>query len=243
VLTALISDLHGNLAALTSAVADARLRGAEEIICAGDLVGYGPLPDEVCGFMDNNHITAISGNYDCKVLDVLAHGEQVASGMSKKKRKLLSWTAAHLGKGSRTYLRALPASLRHQMPDGRSLLVVHGSPASNDDDILPSITSRGLEAKMGGAKTDILVCAHTHIPFIKRLGGTLVINCGSAGLPVDGDPRPSYALLQADKSAVHARIIRFEYNVSLTLAALKKTILPQGLQRDFAEGSKRRFMQ
>ncbi len=111
------------------------------------------------------------------------------------------------------------------------------------DDILPSITARALKIKLGELAPYVLVCGHTHIPFVKKIGATLVINCGSVGLPVDGDPRPSYALLSIGDDRISARIIRFEYDVKQVLKALKATSLPEGIQQDFIQGSKRRFLQ
>ena len=113
-----------------------------------------------------------------------------------------------------------------------------------DDAIYPSVTRRGLEAKVGGVRPKVLVCGHTHIPFVKRIGGVLLVNCGSAGHPVDGDPRPAYALVYAGADAVpRGRIVRFEYDRNWTIAALGKTSLPKGLQKDFAEGAKMRFLE
>lgn len=113
-----------------------------------------------------------------------------------------------------------------------------------EDAIYPSITKRGLEAKLGDARPDVLVCGHTHIPFVKRIGGTLIVNCGSAGHPVDGDPRPAYALVRTEQTAApRGRIVRFEYDRNRTMTALEKTSLPKGLRKDFSEGTKMRFLQ
>ena len=241
---AFVSDIHGNLPALEAAVMDAKARGAGKIVCAGDMTGYGPFPDEVCRFLEERRIPSIIGNYDRKVIDVTNQGSSAAAGMKQKKRKILLWTGAHLGVRSRRYLAGLPECLDLRFPSEHRLLVVHGSPISMDDAIYPSITRRGLEVKVGGVRPDVLVCGHTHIPFVKRVGGVLIVNCGSVGHPVDGDPRPAYALVNAKKGAVpRGRIVRFEYDRNWTIKALEKTSLPKGLQKDFAEGAKMRFLE
>jgi putative phosphoesterase len=242
-LMALLSDIHGNLPALKAAVVNAKTRGATQIICAGDIIGYGPFPNEVCEYLKTNEIKSISGNYDIKVLDVIKHGKSAVESMQKKKRDLVIWTAKHLGKTAQCFLRDLPASLEEELPGGRNLLVVHGSPVSNDDDIYPSITPKGLETKLKNTRPDILVCGHTHIPFVKKVRGMLIVNCGSTGQSVDGDPSPSYAIISVDGKPASGRIIRFEYNINETIKALKHTSLPKTLQKDFMEGSKRRFLQ
>ena len=241
---AFVSDIHGNLPALEAAVADANARGAGKIICAGDMTGYGPFPGEVCRFLQERRIPTIIGNYDQKVIDAAKQGRAAAARMKQKKRKILLWTAARLGDQSLRYLAGLPGQIARRLSGGHRLLVVHGSPVSAEDAIYPSITRRGLGAKTGDQRPDILVCGHTHIPFVKRIGGTLVVNCGSAGQPVDGDPRPAYALVQAEAGArPRGRIVRFDYDPHRTIAALQKTSLPKGLRKDFAEGSKMRFLE
>jgi putative phosphoesterase len=240
---AFVSDIHGNLPAFEAAVADAKARGVGQIVCAGDMTGYGPFPDGVCRFLQERRIPAIIGNYDQKVIEVAKQGRSAAAKMKEKKRRILLWTAAHLGGESRSYLAGLPDHLTLRVACGRKVLVIHGSPLSMDDTIYPSITRRGLRAKLGDAQTDILVCGHTHIPFVKRIDGILVVNCGSAGHPVDGDPRPAYALVDAgQKSAPRGRIVRFEYDQDRTIEALEKSSLPKDLRKDFTEGSKMRFL-
>lgn len=242
-LTACFSDPHGNLPALEAAVADAKEKGAEQMVCAGDITGYGPFPDDVCRFLQKQVIPAILGNYDQKVIDVAREGEAAAAGIVSKKRQILLWTADHISRPSLQYLTALPDHLELQLASGHKILVVHGSPASLDDAIYPSITRQGLEAKLGESRPDVLVCGHTHIPFVKRLGGMLIVNCSSVGHPVDGDPRPAYALIHTEAGALpHGHIVRFDYDREQTIAALKNTSLPKALRKDFTAGTKRRFL-
>jgi putative phosphoesterase len=242
-LIAFISDIHGNLPALEAAVADAKARGASRILCAGDMTGYGPFPDEVCRFLMERRIPAIIGNYDQKVIELAKRGSSGAAGMKAKKRKILVWTVKHITDPTRRYLADLPENFALRLPGATKLLVVHGSPLSMDDPIYPSLTARGLGGKLGDQLPDILVCGHTHIPFVKRVGGILVVNCSSTGHPVDGDARPAYALVRARRGAAPCgRIVRFEYDRDRAIAALDKTSLPKGLRKDIAEGSKMRFL-
>jgi putative phosphoesterase len=243
-LIACFADPHGNLPALEAAVADAKGKGAEQMVCAGDLTGYGPFPDDVCRSLQKQGIRAIIGNYDQKVIEVAKQGKTAAAGMPSKKLQILLWTVDHVSRQSIKYLSSLPYYLNLQLDGGRKMLVVHGSPVSADDAIYPSITRPGLEAKLGDTRPDVLVCGHTHIPFVKLLGGVLVVNCSSVGHPVDGDPRPAYALISsAEGGRPHGHIVRFDYVREQTIAALTKTALPKALRRDFAEGNKRRFLQ
>ncbi len=243
-LIAFISDVHGNMPALEAAVADATAHGVARIICAGDITGYGPFPEDVCRFLRNRRIPTIIGNYDQKVIDMVKQGKSAAEGMKPKKKKILQWTVENISRETVRYLSGLPDRLNLKLAEGQRLLVVHGSPLSIDDAIYPSITRRGLEAKLGDARPDILVCGHTHIPFVKHIHRVLVVNCSSTGHPIDGDPRLSYALVNAKPGALpRGRIVRLEYDRDRTIEALGKTSMPKGLQKDFAEGNKRRFLQ
>ncbi len=237
-LIACISDIHGNLPALEAAVADARARGAEMICCAGDLTGYGPFPREVCLFLEERGIPTIMGNYDRKVIEA-AEGKAARQVMKEGKRRILLWTVENTKGAGLGYLKRLPESLDLDLFPGQRSLIVHGSPVSPDDPIYPSVTKPAIEGKLGGNRPAILVCGHTHIPFVKKLSGLLVVNCGSAGYPVDGDPRPSYALLRNDRGAnVRGTIVRFPYDRGRTIGKLRNTGLPRGLSEDFALGNK-----
>ena len=117
-LIAFISDIHGNLPALKAAIGDAKARGVNQIICAGDVTGNGPFPSEVCSYLEENDIPSISGNYDCKVLDVM-QGESAAAKLQKKKRELLIWTAKHIKK-CRHFLEGLPSTRKRNYRAGAS---------------------------------------------------------------------------------------------------------------------------
>jgi putative phosphoesterase len=242
-IVAFLSDIHGNLPALKAALADARDRGAEKIFCAGDLTGYGPFPAEVCRTLEKKQITSIIGNYDAKVLAALHRPAELKKSMKPGKWKILEWTFRQIDGKAQRFLSSLPQRYRETLAGRLELLMVHGSPVSEEDTIYPSITPYGLKKKIAGTIPDILVCGHTHIPFVKRVAGVLVINCGSTGQPVDGDPRPSYALVRVEQGKPPSgRIIRFDYPKAELARAFKHSTLPKNLFADFSEGNKKREM-
>lgn len=237
---AIISDVHGNLPALEAAVADAGGRGAGEIYCAGDLIGYGPFPSECCEFVSRKGIKSVVGNYDRKVIESIDRPGFFENKMSARKRKVLEWTRKHTTAEAQRFLRGLPPAIEAGLPGGSRMLLVHGSPVSDLDTIYPSITEEGLARKAGSVRAGVLACGHTHIPFVREISGITVVNCGSTGFPVDGDPRPSYAMLDAcEGRAPSALIIRFSYDVSLVVEAVGKRGLPDHLGEDFSGGNKR----
>ncbi|MFZ4439511.1 MAG: metallophosphoesterase family protein [Syntrophales bacterium] len=240
-LVAFISDIHGNLPALEAALTDARIRGAERVYCAGDLTGYGPFPREVCRTLAAKEITTIVGNYDAKVIAALHRSADLKETMKPGKWKILEWTCRRIDDETQGFLISLPTLHRETLAGQFELLMVHGSPVSAEDTIYPSITPFALKKKLAGTRLDILVCGHTHIPFVKRVAGALVVNCGSAGQPVDGDPRPAYALVNIQRGKPpSARIIRFDYPKEGLLRAIERSSLPRSLSADFSEGNKKR---
>ncbi len=207
-----ISDIHGNLEALEAALADLERRGADTILVAGDLIGDGPDPERVVALLRARKFPAIRGNVDVKVLATAALPEaEQAALLDRKKKADLVQTARQLGRADLKWLERLPGRLTLRF-EGMVLLMVHGSPLSDTDYIFPSITPAALAAKLGADRPDVLACGHSHIPFTKRLLGVTVVNGGSVGRPVDGDPRGSYALVEIERGRTpRARIVRFRY--------------------------------
>ncbi len=211
---AFLSDIHANFPALWSALEDARRRGARSAIVAGDIVGGGPHPAEVVRLLMKKKTAAIRGNVDRRTISRLEkpkkRGKKAKEGTLGA---LASWAALQLGEKEREWLAGLPSELRLAF-GGMDVLIVHGSPLGDEDYIYPSITGRALATKLKEGKPGLLVCGHSHVPFVRKVAGTWIANCGSVGKPVDGDPRGSYALVDfKSRRAISAKIVRFEYPV------------------------------
>lgn len=238
---AFFSDIHGNLPALQTAYADARDRAVQGFYCAGDLIGYGPYPSEVCRFVRDHSFVTIKGNYDAKVIEAINNYKYLKENLKPGKWKILNWTRKRISTEIRTYLESLPEIWREELPGGLKLLMAHGSPISPSDTIYPSVTDHALIKFLDGEEPHILVVGHTHIPFVARIGRMLVINCGSLGQPVDGDPRGAYAIGTIESgSLARAEIIRFDYPMDDIIQALRCNELPAYLASDLREGKKRR---
>ena len=233
-----LSDIHGNFPALCRALEVVRRNRADRVVCAGDIVGHGPHPTEVVRLLVEQRVEAIRGNVDRKVLGLLQTPRKLQKRLEKKTQAPAAWAALALGEPERAWLNGLPTELRFTA-GGADIWVVHGSPLSDIDYIYPSITAPALSAKLGEARPRVLVCGHTHIPFTKRVAGVRVVNCGSVGRPLDGDPRGALALCDLPGNAeVHCRIVRFAYSVDSVIADLQargaKGIGPQ----DYRTGTK-----
>ena len=221
---ALIGDVHGNLPALEAVLEHAHARGVEAIWNIGDFVGYGPFPDEVVRRLRNEPDTvSIVGNYDTEVLAGRKKGK-----VSKTPGKALAkgWAREHLSKTSRRYLRSLPRERRLEV-DGKRILLTHGSPASANEHLLPDTPEQHLRELADMAEADVVICGHSHVPFVRKVDKTWFINTGSVGRPDDGDARACYAVLDITPRKFQVRHFRLDYNVQRTIDAMRKHRLPE----------------
>jgi putative phosphoesterase len=236
---AVLSDIHANFPALCVALEQAAAAGADQVLCAGDLVGGGPHPTEVVRLLMEQRLPTVAGNVDRKVCALAADPKGRRRARRHKKRATLAWTAEALGPAELAWMAALPEALQ-LFASGSEVTVVHGSPLADTDYIFPSITEPALLGKLGAARPAVLACGHSHIPFARTVAGVLVVNSGSVGRPVDGDPRGSFALVDLREGVPpRARIVRFSYPMESVVADLKKRKVPRAMSEDLVRGVRR----
>ena len=223
---AVISDIHGNLAALVSVWADLESQQPDAVYCLGDLVGYGAHPNEVVEFIRHREIPTLMGNYDEGVgFDLDDCGCVYKDPELKRLGDLsLAWTRANTTQDNKRYLQSLPAQIRLE-DRGPRLLLVHGSPRKMNEYLYEDRPRATFEriAKLAGC--ELLLFGHTHLPYQKRVGGTLFANVGSVGRPKDGDPRACYGLVDSSRRP-KVELRRVEYEVEAEAAAIERSDLP-----------------
>jgi putative phosphoesterase len=230
---AVITDIHANLSALRASLDAIDQIGVEAIYCGGDLVGYGPHPNDVCRRIEQRRIPTIYGNYDyaisremddCGCAYVTPHDRELG-------QQSVRWTLAHTDQRSKDFMRELPFDLRFELGSMRVRLV-HGSPRKVNEYLFQDKPARTFERIAALSDCDVLVFGHTHKPWIGDYGGVRFVNCGSVGKPKDGDPRAAFALLELNKSGtVQASIERVSYDA----AAVSREVLAAGLPGEYAE--------
>jgi putative phosphoesterase len=230
---AVITDIHGNLPAVDASLAAIEQLGVDGVYCGGDLVGYGPHPNEVRALIAERGIPTIYGNYDyaiardlddCGCAYVTQHDRELG-------QQSVAWTLAHTNQGSKDFMRGLPFDLRFEL-GGQRVRLVHGSPRKVNEYLFEDKPARTFERIAAGADCDVLVFGHTHKPWIHEYGGVLFINCGSVGKPKDGDPRAAFAILELDDTGrVRASIERVYYDAE----AVAREVEAAGLPGEYAE--------
>jgi putative phosphoesterase len=227
---AVITDIHANLPALQAALARIDELEVDGLYCGGDLVGYGPHPNEVCALIAQRAIPAIYGNYDhaiardvedCGCAYVTPHDRELG-------QRSVDWTLAHTDRASKDFMRALPFDLRFAVGEA-AVHLVHGSPRKVNEYLFEDKPARLYERLAGGEEAGVLAFGHTHKPWIREFAGVQFVNCGSVGKPKDGDPRAAFAVLEADGDRVRARIERVGYDAGAVARELAAAGLPAEL--------------
>jgi len=236
---AVLSDIHANLAALEAVCAD--LPTVDGIWALGDIVGYGPQPNEVIRRLQELGVRAVSGNHDGAAI-----GTVDVSWFNPDAEAAIRWTTTVLDDNSRAYLAALPQVRR----DGE-LTAVHGSPR---EPIWEYITDADVAAaNLGAFETRNCLYGHTHLPVIYRADGKrmkvvpattsspiklddgrALINPGSVGQPRDGNPDASYLVIDTESGVVEFR--RVAYDIGLTQRLMREAGLPRWLIERLAIG-------
>lgn len=237
---AVLSDIHGNLAALEAVLSDIDARKIRNIFFAGDIVGYGPEPDRCVSVVRQRCQIAVAGNHD-KALT----GQTPFDTFNDLARTAILWSRDMIEKDNLAYLESLPLVAELTKLDS---MLVHGSPKDPSawhylysmEDIL--INFDHFPAK-------VCFVGHSHVPFIAEKdkngniklfresaragkGARYIVNAGSVGQPRDGDPRACYIAARGGR----IEIVRVEYDIELTQRKIYKAGLPRKLGERLSRG-------
>jgi putative phosphoesterase len=229
---AVITDIHGNLPALEAALARIDELGIERVYCGGDLVGYGPHPNEVCALIGDRAIPTIYGNYDYAIARDLedcgcAYPTQHERELGQRS---VDWTLAHTDQRAKDFMRDLPFDLRFDV-SATAVHLVHGSPRKVNEYLFEDKPASLYERLAAAEDADALVFGHTHKPWVREYGGVLFVNCGSVGKPKDGDARAGFAVLRREREDLRVTIERVPYDTE----AVAREVAAAGLPGEYAE--------
>jgi predicted phosphodiesterase len=236
---AVISDIHSNLPAL-EAVVDA-LGEVDGWWHLGDVVGYGPHPDEVVARLRELGAVGVRGNHD-----IAALGGPEVEWFNPDARRAIEWTERRIAPETREWLAALPE--RRVVDD---LTMVHGSALDPTWEYVTTKTAA--RANLDAFTTTYLLHGHTHVPVAWRHDDgqiellapqdgsqlpldarRLLLNPGSVGQPRDGDPRAG--VLVVDTEAHTATWRRIAYPIAEVQADMRAAGLPARLSERLAHG-------
>ena len=239
---AVVSDIHSNLHALEAVLDEIDRTDADLIWCLGDVVGYGPRPDECCGIVVERAALCLAGNHDLGVL-----GSVPLEDFSYDAAAAALWTRGVLGASAETFLGGLVPLAE---VDGVQLF--HGSPRDPVWEYI--LTDQAAAAALALTSAPIVLVGHSHVPLgvtiaegelagghtpagtALELGeGRWLLNPGSVGQPRDGDPRAAWLLLDLDGRRASFR--RTEYAIAETQSEIRDAGLPEVLGERLSAGA------
>ncbi len=233
----LISDVHSNLPALERVLEEFEIQGVLDILCCGDIIGYGPWPNECVALVRDRKIIGVQGNHDALII-----GESNIEEFSSHARRAALWTREQLLPENKDFLEKLPVTRQFE-----NLTITHGSLR---DPLWEYMLDRRVAYHNFYLLETPLGCfGHSHIPTVFQWNGGSVrggrvadrwelvcepteryfFNPGSVGQPRDGDWRAGCAIAEKKEERWHIAFFRLEYAVEETRREMQRIGLPPPL--------------
>ena len=229
---AVLSDIHANIEALTVALAEVDRLGADEIVCLGDIVGYGPDPEPCIDLIRERCSLVVMGNHDEAV-----GFDRKLEYLPKDGKKAVRLHQELLDEARLEWLRSLPLKA-----EGHGATLVHAGPL--EPDAWARLSSfPELQAQFTAFETDVCFVGHSHRPAVVanklgvsrvRPGHRYLINVGSVGQPRDRDPRLAFGMF--DTEAFTYELVRAHYDVARTSTKIREAGLPDSLAARLRRG-------
>lgn len=238
----ILSDIHSNLDALTAVIRELDGLGMDKLVCLGDIVGYGPSPNECCDLLRARDCVAIAGNHD-----EAAISSDEADSFNALARTAIAWTRGELSEANRAYLAHLPREHRFD-----SFVIVHGAPTFHFEYIQSVVDA---QAAFERVQAPVTFIGHTHVAevyfqdeqgrtFHQKLSGggrikvtpryRYIVNPGSVGQPRDRNPQASFAYFDDTAEVIEVR--RVTYDVMRVRERMEHAKLPPQLAERLSLG-------
>jgi predicted phosphodiesterase len=213
-------DVHGNIHALRTVLAALREAGAQRILCPGDVVGYGPRPDECAELLADAGALVVAGNHD-----LMAIGELPVEPTGGITRRTIEWTRTAISESTREWLASLPRELRTD--DG--VVIAHGALGDPTRYVRDSAQALAQLGELADRDPDArgLVLGHTHHPLAETApDGRWLLNAGSVGQSREARPIARALVFESERGAAAARFLELDYDVRATRRELRAAGLP-----------------
>jgi diadenosine tetraphosphatase ApaH/serine/threonine PP2A family protein phosphatase len=238
---AVLSDIHSNLHALEAVLADVDLQAPDQIWCLGDVVGYGPRPNECIAIIRERADLCLCGNHD-----LASTGGLDTADFSGDAGVAARWTRAALGAAEADWLRGL-----EPLAERPGVELFHGSPRDPVWDYV--LTEQIALISILETTAPLVLVGHSHVALalgwdgdalagglapdgteVETAGRRWLMNPGSVGQPRDGDPRAAWALI--DDAVGQSAFRRVPYPIEKTQAEIRDRDLPDALAQRLTHG-------
>lgn len=229
-----ISDVHANVVALEAVLASLSRAGAEKVYCLGDLVGYGPAPNESIELLRSASVLCTLGTSDERVAFGFKGSDPPRSGVADL---TLEWARGQLSHHNLEFIRALPRQRRVDTPAGR-VRFSHDHPESPGERLDVTGDSQRLGAVLKRTRTRLLAVGGSHVPYCRELPEGILLNPGSVGLSLNGEPGADYAVIRETGGAFEVRVAKAGYDVARVSRDIRARGLPTVVARAVEMGQK-----
>ena len=230
----ILSDIHSNYTALRAVTRQINRESIDQLVCLGDIIGYGPRPEKCCSWVRKNVSITVQGNHDAAVCNTVNRKK-----FNRVAEEALSWTCKHMSKKNRQFLASLPL-----IATDLGVTFVHASPVAPER-FTYIISASDAGKQFDFCKTALNFFGHTHhqevfvqdregmvsrhaqSAFTISSGKKYLVNPGSVGQPRDGIPKAAYAVY--DTNAQKLRLKRVPYPIEVVQRRLRRAHLPQEL--------------
>jgi len=218
---AILADIHGNIQALQAVAASLEKIQPDAVIIVGDIINAVPFSSEVIDFIRQTDWVAIRGNHEFYYLDFVG-GRSPASWRNQERWGQLHWLIKHMRPEQGDYLAALPDELTLYYPAAEPLRVTHGTPGNNRGGFSNSMAEEKIADALISVSQKTYINAHSHVQIDRMITEQPnnvegrgsdpsfyfeekdqppprkwhIINPGSVGLPLNGDPRAQFAIIE-----------------------------------------------
>lgn len=231
---AIISDIHGNMQALEAVLADIEKENCDKIFCLGDLAMAGPEPvkaiERIKSLYEQSRLEVIQGNTD----EMIGNFSDEILQRVKKHAPIMANALVNdvkiIPNELKEFLKDLPAQKELKI-EGLKVLLVHGSPRKNDENIMPDMPIEQIEEIVAGTDADLIFCGHTHLPCgYQTHSKQTIVNDGSVGRPFTPEPKACYVIADFKDKSVQIQHKFIEYDRETASKILE--------QRDFEGADK-----
>lgn len=224
---AVLADIHGNAIALDATIRDMIQQGIRQCILLGDVVMKGPMPAQVMDLLEDPELEIlawIKGNTDLW-LDEITDNWKPSNAKEKKLHAFYQYAREQLTSEQIERIGALSYVSSIRINETK-ILCVHGTAHSIFEAMDAHATEEELRSGVAGVEERLVLCAHSHVPFVGGVDDKLICNAGSIGNSLDGDNRISYAILDFAENEPKITIRRLEYPVNQILEEARNNGYP-----------------
>jgi predicted phosphodiesterase len=238
---AFVSDPHGDRLALDQVISDLeRVGPVDEVLVGGDLAQGGAQPAEVVDEIRKRGWRAVRGNSDDLLVriadgrpavDALREGEAAHGVAPESVARHAEWSVSRLGRERIEYLRSLPTSIVCGPFAFGTVVLVHATPWSTEDVVLPDADMEIAERMVREAGARLVVYGHIHTPYQRRVGDAALMSVGAVSGSNDADPRPAYTIVHLD-ATIAVEVRRVDWPPEERLAAYEHAGIERRFSRD-----------